>query len=243
MKYVALLFVLLNIAAAQTSPSNQADTSGICSPVVQANQGKVQITCKTAMDEATRKKFLKLLNQILNNTKDTSATNKKLDDILEYVSHLQATNSNVSAPNGIAIGGNNLGNPTVNNFGPPTRTLDDGQITDLANIASRIPDSQTVDILTANTKESDDYGTAIQQALGKNATTPQLKSGPVTALAPFSKPAPTGTVICVQNFDSPTMPLAKEIGNVLLRNAVVRVMISPCSGVQNNEVRIIIAEP
>jgi len=118
MKYLAMLFVLFNIAAAQNSPSNQAETSGMCSPVVQANQGKVQITCKTAMDEATKKKVVVLLNQILNNTKDTSATNKKLDDILEYVSHLQATNSTVSAPNGIAIGGNNTGIATVNNNPP-----------------------------------------------------------------------------------------------------------------------------
>jgi hypothetical protein len=148
-----------------------------------------------------------------------------------------------SCPNGICIGGENSGDNTVNNFGPPTRTLDSQQIVDLAEVASRIPASQTVDVLTANTKEGDSYGTAIQEAMGKTAKPPQLKPGPATALAPFSKPAPTGTVVCVKQFSSPTMALAKEIGNVLVRNAVVRVMISPCSGVEDNEVRIIIAEP
>lgn len=148
-----------------------------------------------------------------------------------------------NCPNGICIGGDNLGSATVNNFGPPTRKLSSQQISALSEIASRIPDSQTVDLFTANTKESDEYGTAIQEAMNKAAKPPQLKPGPTTSLVPFSKPAPTGTVICVKEFSSPTMALAKEIGNVLVSDPIVKGTISRCSGVEDNEVRIIIAEP
>lgn len=119
MKLLVLLFVLANVAAAQNAPNVQAKAFGICNSIVQANQGSVQIRCDTAMDEATRKKFLTLLNQILNNTKDTNATNKKLDSLLEFMTHLQTTsiNSTASAPNGIANAEPNMGQQTVNNYG------------------------------------------------------------------------------------------------------------------------------
>ena len=105
MKSLALLFVLMNIAAAQNVPNNQAETSGTCSPVIQSTQGKVQFTCNTAMNEATRKKFLMLLNQVLNNTKDGNGTNKKLDDILEYLTHFQATSITQGSGNIAQVGG------------------------------------------------------------------------------------------------------------------------------------------
>ena len=89
MKRIALLFVLANIAAAQKAPNLQAETSGTCSPVIQGNQGKVEFTCD-AMDAATISKIERLLNAILKNAKDTNATNKKLDEILEYLTHFQA---------------------------------------------------------------------------------------------------------------------------------------------------------
>src|SRR5690242_1289627 len=84
--FVAFLIIT---AGAQNVPNNQADTSGACSPVFQSNQGKIQFTCNTAISEATQKKILTLLNSILKNTSDANATNKKLDSILEYVTHLQ----------------------------------------------------------------------------------------------------------------------------------------------------------
>lgn len=108
MKIFVLLLALVNIATAQKAqnqPNVQAETSGICSPVIQGNQGKVEFTCNTAMDEAMRKKFLRLLNQIVKNTKDTNATNKKLDDIFEYLTQFQATGITQGAGSIAQIGG------------------------------------------------------------------------------------------------------------------------------------------
>jgi hypothetical protein len=118
MKHLVLLFVLANIAAAQKTANVQAETSGTCSPIVQGNQGRVEFTCNSPMDEATRKKFLTLLNAILKNTNDAGATNKKLDSILEYVTHLQVTNSamSINQQGGITAG-------MLNVAGMPVRRL------------------------------------------------------------------------------------------------------------------------
>ncbi len=86
MKRLALFLVFVGITAVAQQPANtQAETSGTCSPIVQGNQGKVVFTCNTAMNEATVKKIVTLLNTILKNTDDANATNQKLDDILEYL--------------------------------------------------------------------------------------------------------------------------------------------------------------
>jgi hypothetical protein len=63
-------------------PSVQADSSGACSPNIIANEGRVQITCNTAIDQETLKKVLSILNQVLRKQNDSSVTNQKLDQIL-----------------------------------------------------------------------------------------------------------------------------------------------------------------
>jgi len=86
MKVLVLFLVFIGIAAVAQEPSNiQAETSGTCSPVVQSNRGKVQITCNAALDKATVAKVVSLLNKILQKTNDSDTTTKKLDDILEFL--------------------------------------------------------------------------------------------------------------------------------------------------------------
>jgi len=86
MKRLVLLLAFTSVAAVgQNAPNLQAETSGTCSPVVQSNQGKVQFSCNTAMNEATVKKIVTLLNTILKNTSDVNGTDKRLDEILEYL--------------------------------------------------------------------------------------------------------------------------------------------------------------
>jgi hypothetical protein len=46
----------------------------------------------------------------------------------------------ISAPNGIAIGGGTVSNPTVNNFAPPARTLSTQQVQELGAYIRTLPD-------------------------------------------------------------------------------------------------------
>jgi hypothetical protein len=70
-------------------PSIEGKTSGDCSPNILANSGGVQFVCKTAVDEATSKRIVSLLNQILRkDNKDSAASNeinRKLDEILDFL--------------------------------------------------------------------------------------------------------------------------------------------------------------
>lgn len=89
MKILSLLFLVAVTAVAQqpTVPevSNpQAETSGTCSPIFQDNKGKVDFVCDT-MDKATVAKIVSLLNSILKNTNDRTDTDKKLDDIMDFL--------------------------------------------------------------------------------------------------------------------------------------------------------------
>src|SRR5258708_3295755 len=70
-------------------PSVEGKSSGECSPNILANSAGVQFVCKTAVDEATTKKIVSLLNQILrkDNEDRPAATeiNSKLDEILDFL--------------------------------------------------------------------------------------------------------------------------------------------------------------
>lgn len=122
MKCIVLLFILTTTAPAQNAPNNQAETSGICSPVIQSTQGKVQFTCNTAMNEATRKKFVLLLNSILSNTNDVKTINIKLDQILDFLTRVQSNNIVQGSGSIAQVGG--IGNSaTVINEKPLARRI------------------------------------------------------------------------------------------------------------------------
>jgi hypothetical protein len=83
-----LLFALS--ACGQKKPSVDAESSGDCSPNILSNQGEVRFTCNTSMDEATAKKIVSLLNQIIKkeNSKGGAGEaeiNHKLDEILDFL--------------------------------------------------------------------------------------------------------------------------------------------------------------
>jgi|SRR3984885_724370 len=85
---VVLLFALS--ACGQQKPNVEAQSSGDCSPNILSNQGEVQFTCNTSIDEATAKKIVSLLNQIIKKENSKGATgeaeiNRKLDEILDFL--------------------------------------------------------------------------------------------------------------------------------------------------------------
>jgi hypothetical protein len=50
----------------------------------------------------------------------------------------------VYAPNGIGIGGNNYGNPTVNNFGEPERKIDSKYVSEITPILAANPGTASI---------------------------------------------------------------------------------------------------
>jgi hypothetical protein len=92
MKLLFILLFALSAFGQQKPPSVEAQSSGDCSPNILSNRGEVQFTCNTSMDEATAKKIVSLLNQILKKeiSKGTTAgsegeINHKLDEILDFL--------------------------------------------------------------------------------------------------------------------------------------------------------------
>jgi hypothetical protein len=87
---VIIAFCLCSFAQQKQPPSVEGKSSGDCSPNILANSGGVQFVCKTTVDEATAKKIVSLLNQILKKEdKNTSGSNDlvnhKLDEILDFL--------------------------------------------------------------------------------------------------------------------------------------------------------------
>jgi|SRR5580698_9070345 hypothetical protein len=110
-----------------------------------------------------------------------------------------------SSPGGFATSGGTLLNPTVNNFAPLSRVLTDQQAVDLGKIANNLG-ARSITILNTNTPEAENYGTAIYNAIAQTAKRTLKDDGAETAIAGLTggKDAPTGTVVCVNSFNSPT---------------------------------------
>jgi len=73
--------------------------------------------------------------------------------------------SSQSCPNGICIGGENNGNPTVNNFAPPDRHLTEKETSDLATFRNMLPLAVTIDMVTIEDTESQILASEIKEAL------------------------------------------------------------------------------
>jgi hypothetical protein len=149
----------------------------------------------------------------------------------------------VNAPGGIPIVGNTgiVNNPVVNNFVPPARTLTTQQAIELGQIA--ITEPFMVTILSANTAEATAYAQTIYDAIAKVAKSKLKEEVRITLVGFGASNAPTGTVLCTKDFNSPTKSFAEQFGNILASNSPSRVLLSPCSGVNNDEIRFVIAEP
>jgi len=85
---IILLFAMSAIAQ-PPSRTIEAQSSGECSPNILANQGKVEFTCNTSLDDATAKKIASLLNQLMrregNSANTVQEINRKVDELLDFV--------------------------------------------------------------------------------------------------------------------------------------------------------------
>src|SRR5258706_10993536 len=148
-----------------------------------------------------------------------------------------------NCPQGICTGGDNKGTQQVFNYGPPTRTLTAQQSTELSQTATIFPSDEKLDVLVDNTTEANNYGTSIYSALSSAGD--KLLSGPTISLVPIHSGPNTasGTMICVSNYSQPTFLTAKKIAEILAENTPIKIWVNQCSGIKDNQIRVIIAAP
>jgi len=143
-----------------------------------------------------------------------------------------------SAPNGIAISGGNVTNPTVNNFSPPERHLTPAQTEELDMLAESLPDS-TVQWLTVeaeNDPESSTYGSEIRAVF---ATRNKVKGNDLTLRLVERPPVPRGVYVLVSGEKDHNFSLAQDIAN---RFAQVGIPVTFARGsdLEEGQVKIVI---
>ena len=127
------------------------------------------------------------------------------------------------------------------NLSPPERHLDQAQKGAIADFAKDFLVTDIFNIETANNAACWQYGTEIFEAMdGKNRKNFDLSE----ALVGWGGGrVPKGTVVCVADTTSAIAPLGLKVATILDANSPVRVLASSCTGIKNNEVKVIVAEP
>lgn len=147
---------------------------------------------------------------------------------------------NVSAPYGIAIGGDNRGIATVNNYGPIDRHLNPATANALSEIAKSIPnkDNYPVGFLTVESGEAETFADEIALIFYKQG----IGAGRAVGGRYWSPQTPRGVIVCVKSKDAPAFPLAEKIANALSNTSVpaVGMMINP--NMNNDRVLIVVGE-
>jgi hypothetical protein len=139
-----------------------------------------------------------------------------------------------SAPNGFAIGGGMVTNPTVNNFGPTERHLSIEQIQALNLEAASLPEDSPswFSIETINTPESSNLASEIKNAFGDRT------GGVVTRLVE-NPPVPKGVFVIVSGMDSEHFGIAQKIANAL-GNSVFLTRFEPVTGLTSKQVKVVV---
>jgi len=139
-----------------------------------------------------------------------------------------------TAPNGIAIGGGTVTNPTVNNFGPTERHLSIGQIQALSLVAVSLPEDSPswFSIETINSPESSNLATEIKNAFGD-------KTGGVVTRLVENPPIPKGVFVIVSGKDSDHFDVAQKIANAL-GSSVFLTRFEPVTGLTSKQVKVVV---
>ncbi len=141
----------------------------------------------------------------------------------------------ISAPHGIAIGGGNVSNPTVNNFAPADRHLTNAQQLALKSVAETMPEdaAQWFKVEAENTAESCDFGTDIRDAFGS-------KTGHLITRFAERSPSPRGVFVIVKNQEDPHFAFAQAIANALVRSNVSSVQFAAAPDLTAGTVKIVV---
>ncbi len=146
------------------------------------------------------------------------------------------TGQTISAPNGIAIGGGNVTNPTVNNFAPPERHLTTSQIQALSALAASLPDdtSKWFFVETINAPESLNVADEIEMVFRTHNKT----TGVVTRLFE-NPPIPRGVFVIVSSKDSEHFDVAQKIANILGSSTFI-VRFETATGLTPQQVKVVV---
>jgi hypothetical protein len=143
-----------------------------------------------------------------------------------------------NCPGGICAGGDITGNPTVNNFAPPSWHLTEEQTVKFKEIATALPASVRVVIQRANDTNSLRYGSEIYklfESMDKAKPTDiftvwDWKDGVI----------PQGIIVFIHDQQDVAFPVAQEIVSTLLSSHICPVSFLPKESLKEGEIRIII---
>lgn len=133
-------------------------------------------------------------------------------------SNIGAVQPSVSAPNGVAISGNNYGSATVNNFGPkPLVISDDQQAQIIASLrASGITSGKVFMYIDHPSNETLTFGRNLQKALESVGVAVTFQAG--ILFPPQNDPMYPGLSF---QLSQGTMPLGRAIANALIESQVI----------------------
>ena len=143
-----------------------------------------------------------------------------------------------NAPNGIAIGGGTVTNPTVNNFSNPERHLTPEQKTQLESLVTSLPQSVAT-ILTIeaeNDPESSTYGDEIRAVFAAQS---KVLGNSITLRLFEQPPVPKGVYVLISGEKDPSFKLAQEIANGLAR-AGASVSFEPGRDLRTGQIKIVV---
>jgi len=129
----------------------QVTVKGACNVANTGNNNTITIKC--GIDQMQARKMVEILNKILSNQIDSTKVIAKLDEIL---AQKQQSTQIINAPNGIAIGGGSVLNPTVNNYAPVPRHLDPSMLADISGCLASHPGTVKI-MAVADSPEAYEY--------------------------------------------------------------------------------------
>ena len=120
----------------------------------------------------------------------------------------------INAPYGIAIGGGQVENPTVNNFERPYRHLTDTQKTSLKNLADSLPaDSSFLHIEIVNDPEALKYGNDIADFF-------RSKTKTIGVGLSYPRGMPEGVAVLIDSGQEPLFPTAQKIATTFAQAGI-----------------------
>jgi hypothetical protein len=146
-----------------------------------------------------------------------------------------APTQTITADHGIAIGGNaQVSSPTVNNFAPPDRHLNEQQKTAILSVIDTFPSGIKLQVYTSQASEPFAFGKEIA------ALAPKPDKG--EDLIVVLEPLPKGTYILINNKDDPSFTYAKALGNALANHGIPVTSFEPHSYIGKGLIRLVISE-
>jgi hypothetical protein len=112
----------------------------------------------------------------------------------------------VSAPDGVAIGRDNYGNPTVNNYAPPDRHITASQRDAILAVFDSLPAGVYVQVYTANASEPSTFGQEISNLIPKSHAQDRIID---------LEPSPKGLYLIVHDEKDDSAPYATRLASAM----------------------------